>query len=194
MLQTFAILLTFQSVGELLTYSLHLPVPGPVIGMVLLVIYLLVDKGRVLEVMQGTVRELLRHLTILFVPAGVGVMTQLNRIGQEWLPIVVATVVSTWLSIAAGALVTRALMRRYDAVWGSQIKQTLVRKHPSFNETYHGYATFSKLIEDAVGLGLLKGNRDKKNGNWWITDVSDVAVGDAKDKGKISKRTPAAKE
>ena len=112
MLQTFAILLTFQSVGELLTYSLHLPVPGPVIGMVLLVIYLLVDKGRVLEVMQGTVRELLRHLTILFVPAGVGVMTQLNRFGQEWLPIVVATVVSTWLSIAAGALVTRALMRR----------------------------------------------------------------------------------
>lgn len=112
MLQTFAILLTFQSIGELLTYSLHLPVPGPVIGMVLLVTYLLVDKGRVLEIMQGTVSELLRHLTILFVPAGVGVMTQLNRIGQEWLPIVVATVVSTWLSIAAGALVTRALMRR----------------------------------------------------------------------------------
>ncbi|WP_439892073.1 CidA/LrgA family protein [Ralstonia sp. 25C] len=112
MLQTFAILLTFQSVGELLTYSLHLPVPGPVIGMVLLVIYLLVDKGRVLEVMQGTVSDLLKHLTILFVPAGVGVMTQLHRIGQEWLPIVVATVVSTWLSIAAGALVTRALMRR----------------------------------------------------------------------------------
>lgn len=112
MLQTFAILLTFQSVGELLTYSLHLPVPGPVIGMVLLVAYLLVDKGRVLEIMQGTVSELLRHLTILFVPAGVGVMTQLSRIGQEWLPIVVATVVSTWLAIAAGALVTRALMRR----------------------------------------------------------------------------------
>lgn len=86
--------------------------PGPVIGMVLLVIYLLVDKGRVLEVMQGTVSDLLRHLTILFVPAGVGVITQLHRIGQEWLPIVVATVVSTWLSIAAGALVTRALMRR----------------------------------------------------------------------------------
>ena len=62
--------------------------------------------------MQGTVSELLRHLTILFVPAGVGVMTQLSRIGQEWLPIVVATVVSTWLAIAAGALVTRALMRR----------------------------------------------------------------------------------
>ncbi|MFX6250226.1 CidA/LrgA family protein, partial [Acinetobacter baumannii] len=78
MLQTFAILLTFQSIGELLTYSLHLPVPGPVSGMVLLVIYLLVDKGRVLEVMQGTVSDLLWHLTILFVPAGVGVITQLH--------------------------------------------------------------------------------------------------------------------
>ena len=87
-----------------------------VVLFLLLVIYLLVDKGRVLEVMLGTVSELLRHLTILFVPAGVGVMTQLNRIGQEWLPIVVATVVSTWLSIAAGALVTRALMRRMGRI------------------------------------------------------------------------------
>jgi holin-like protein len=112
MLQTFAILLTFQSIGELLTYSMHLPVPGPVIGMVLLFVYLLVDKGGVLEIIQGTVGELLRHLTILFVPAGVGVMVQLHRIGQEWLPIVVATVLSTWLAIAVSALVTRALMRR----------------------------------------------------------------------------------
>ncbi|ALF87171.1 MULTISPECIES: CidA/LrgA family protein [Ralstonia solanacearum species complex] len=112
MLQTFAILLTFQSVGELLSYSLHLPVPGPVIGMALLFCYLLADRGRILEVMQGTVKELLRHLTILFVPAGVGVMAQLHRIGQEWLPILVATVVSTWLAIATAALVTRALMRR----------------------------------------------------------------------------------
>jgi holin-like protein len=112
MLQTFAILLTFQSIGELLTYSLHLPVPGPVIGRVLLFVYLLADRGRILEVMQGTITELLRHLTILFVPAGVGVMVQLHRIGQEWLPIVVATVVSTWLAIGTAALVTRALMRR----------------------------------------------------------------------------------
>ncbi|MGA3769025.1 CidA/LrgA family protein [Ralstonia solanacearum] len=112
MLQTFAILLTFQSVGELLSYALHLPVPGPVIGMMLLFLTLLADRGGILEVMQGTVTELLRHLSILFVPAGVGVMAQMNRISQEWLPIVVAVAISTWLAIGVCALVTRALMRR----------------------------------------------------------------------------------
>lgn len=112
MLETFAILLTFQSIGELLSYSLHLPVPGPVIGMVLLLCYLLVDQGRLLNTIQGTASELLRHLAILFVPASVGVMTQLHRVGHEWLPIMVGTVVSTWVAIATGAWVTRAVMRR----------------------------------------------------------------------------------
>ena len=51
-------------------------------------------------------------LSILFVPAGVGVMAQMHRISQEWLPIVAAVAISTWLAIGAGALVTRALMRR----------------------------------------------------------------------------------
>lgn len=83
MLQTFAILLTFQSVGELLSYALHLPVPGPVIGMMLLFLTLLADRGGILEVMQGTVTELLRHLSILFVPAGVGVMAQMHRISRS---------------------------------------------------------------------------------------------------------------
>ena len=49
---------------------------------------------------------------------------------------------------------TRALMRAHDTVWASMVKQTLMRKHPSFSENYHGYSTFSKMVEDAVGLGL----------------------------------------
>ena len=112
MLETFAILLIFQSIGELVSYSLHLPVPGPVIGMILLLCYLLADRGRLLKTIQGTATELLRHLAIMFVPACVGVMSQLDRVGHEWLPIVVGTVVSTWAAIAIGALVTRAAMRR----------------------------------------------------------------------------------
>ena len=48
----------------------------------------------------------------LFVPAGVGIMVHAHRIGSEWMPIVIALVVSTWVAIAVTALVTRALMRR----------------------------------------------------------------------------------
>ncbi|AOY92796.1 CidA/LrgA family protein [Cupriavidus sp. USMAA2-4] len=111
MLQTFAILLIFQSIGEVISYALHLPVPGPVIGMILLFGWLVFDD-RLLPVIQPTTGELLKHLSLLFVPAGVGIMVHARRIEGEWLPIAVALVLSTWLAIATAALVTRMLMRR----------------------------------------------------------------------------------
>ncbi|CAG9177080.1 CidA/LrgA family protein [Cupriavidus respiraculi] len=111
MLQTFAILLVFQSIGEVFSYALRLPVPGPVIGMILLFCWLAIDD-RLLPVIQGTTSELLKHLSLLFVPAGVGIMVHGSRIGGEWLPLLVALVLSTWLAIATTALVTRALMRK----------------------------------------------------------------------------------
>ncbi|MBB2915822.1 CidA/LrgA family protein [Cupriavidus alkaliphilus] len=111
MLQTFAILLVFQSVGEVISYALTLPVPGPVLGMILLFGWLVFDD-RLLPVIQGTTTELLKHLSLLFVPAGVGIMVHANRIEGEWMPILVALVVSTWLAIATTAVVTRMLMRK----------------------------------------------------------------------------------
>ncbi|TWG85737.1 holin-like protein [Cupriavidus gilardii J11] len=114
MLQTLAILLVFQSVGEVFSYALRLPVPGPVIGMILLFCWLALDD-RLLGVIQGSANELLKHLSLLFVPAGVGIMVHAGRIESEWLPIIVALVLSTWLAIATTALVTRALMRKPPA-------------------------------------------------------------------------------
>ena len=89
MLQTLAILLVFQSVGEVFSYALRLPVPGPVIGMILLFCWLAIDD-RLLAIIQGTTAELLKHLSLLFVPAGVGIMVHGSRIGGEWMPIIVA--------------------------------------------------------------------------------------------------------
>jgi len=109
MLQTFAILLVFQSVGEVFSFALKLPVPGPVIGMILLFCWLVLDN-RLLSVIQGTASDLLRHLSLLFVPAGVGIMVHASRIEGEWMPIVIALVLSTWLAIAATALVTQFLI------------------------------------------------------------------------------------
>ncbi|MBV8270969.1 MAG: CidA/LrgA family protein [Cupriavidus sp.] len=111
MLQTFAILLVFQTVGEVISYALRLPVPGPVIGMLMLFGWLAFDN-RLLPVIQNASNELLKHLSLLFVPAGVGIMVHASRIESEWLPIVIALVISTWVAIAVTALVTRALMRK----------------------------------------------------------------------------------
>ncbi|MCO5171394.1 MAG: NYN domain-containing protein [Planctomycetes bacterium] len=71
---------------------------------------------------------------------------------------------------------TRSLLREYDTLWASMVKQTIMRKQPAFSESYHGYPTFTAMIEDAVKLGILKAARDEKSGNWKITGIGDQAL------------------
>jgi holin-like protein len=111
MLRALATLLVFQTIGEVLSYTLALPVPGPVLGMALLLALLLANE-RVVEALRPTCVELLKHLSLLFVPAGVGVMLHVARIEQEWLPIVVALLASTALAIVVTALVIHWTARR----------------------------------------------------------------------------------
>ena len=57
------------------------------------------------------------------------------------------------------------LFRERDGnLWGSMVKQTLKRKRPMFNESYHGYESFTQLLEDAQTRGLLKLQKDPKVG------------------------------
>jgi len=110
MLAALTVLLVYQLVGEVLVQLLHLPVPGPVIGMLLLFVTLLL-RGEAPEWLRDTANGLLGHLSLLFVPAGVGVMLHFHRLATEWLPIVVALVASTVITIGVTALVMRALQR-----------------------------------------------------------------------------------
>jgi holin-like protein len=102
------LLLLFQLAGEAIALLFALPIPGPVIGMGLLFATLAWRGGPSPE-LRNTAQNLLQHLSLLFVPAGVGVMLHLQRMADEWLPIVVALVVSTFVTIAVTALVLRAL-------------------------------------------------------------------------------------
>jgi holin-like protein len=117
MLETLAALLVFQTIGEVLSYALKLPVPGPVLGMILLLALLLARPATVAR-LRPTSLELLKHLSLLFVPAGVGVMLHLARLGREWLPITVALVASTALAIAVTALVVTWTARRLGRAVG----------------------------------------------------------------------------
>jgi holin-like protein len=97
-------LLVFQSLGEALVRLAGLPLPGPVAGMALLLGALLA-RGDVPEAFAAAADALARHLSLLFVPAGVGVMLYAHQLADEWVPIVVALVVSTVLAIAVAAVV-----------------------------------------------------------------------------------------
>ena len=110
MLGAFTLLLVYQLIGEALVQLIGLPVPGPVVGMLLLFVTL-VARGSAPAWLRDTCQELLSHLSLLFVPAGVGVLLHFKRLGAEWLPIAVALVASTVITIGVTALVMRALQK-----------------------------------------------------------------------------------
>lgn len=108
-LEGLALLLLFQSAGELLSRALHLPFPGPVVGLLLLLPAL---SWRAVQHRVGAVAEfLLAHLSLLFVPVGVGVMTHLELLQQHGLRLLVVLVASTWVALAVTAAVLRVLLR-----------------------------------------------------------------------------------
>lgn len=111
MLQQITLLLVCQLAGEALVRLAGLPVPGPVVGMVLL-LALLFARGGPPAPLQSTAEGLLGHLSLLFVPAGVGVVVHLPLIAAEWPAIVGALVVSTVLTVAVTAWLMAALLRR----------------------------------------------------------------------------------
>lgn len=99
MVRGMALLLLFQFGGELLSRWANLPIPGNVLGMVLLLIALARQWIKV-EWIEEAAEFLLRNLALFFVPAGVGVMVYFDLIVGEWLPISVATFVSTFVVMA----------------------------------------------------------------------------------------------
>ena len=57
-------------------------------------------------------------------------------------------------------------------LWGSMIKQTLKRRHPGFNESFYGFASFNELLEEAQTRGYLKLELDEKSGGYVIESVT----------------------
>lgn len=108
MLNGFLALLLCQFSGELLVLVTGMPVPGPVVGMVLLLLALVVFK-RTPDSVRLVSEGLLRHLALLYVPAGVGLMVHLDMISQYWLAILVALLVSTFVTMLMTVLVFRLL-------------------------------------------------------------------------------------
>ena len=115
MLRVLSLLLVCQLVGEVVSQASSLPVPGPVLGMLLLLGGLVVIR-RVPASLEQTTRGLLDNLSLLFVPAGVGIVEHLDVLRSEWLAIGAAIVGSTILTmlVTAGTMlaVERALAAR----------------------------------------------------------------------------------
>jgi len=110
MVRGFTLLLLFQLCGEFISRILDLPIPGNVLGMGLLLLALLTNLVDI-KWFEEAAEALLSNMALFFVPAGVGVMVYGDLIAAEWLPISVATVLSTFVVMA----VTGKLVQKLEA-------------------------------------------------------------------------------
>ena len=112
-LRGLAWLLVFQSAGELLARGLKLPFPGPVVGMLLMLLALRFESVR--EPVGTCADFLLSHLSLLFVPVGVGVMTHLSLVSQFGFRMLAVIVLSTLAGLAVTALCLHGFKRSGDS-------------------------------------------------------------------------------
>ena len=99
MVRGLTLLLLFQLCGEFISRTLNLPLPGNVLGMGLLLLGLMAKLVDI-KWFEEAAEMLLSNMALFFVPAGVGVMVYGDLIAAEWLPISVATVLSTFVVMA----------------------------------------------------------------------------------------------
>ncbi|APW66709.1 MULTISPECIES: CidA/LrgA family protein [Arcobacteraceae] len=102
MLKGIITLLVFQFFGECITKLFDLLVPGPVIGMVLLLIFLIIRKSS-FESLDTAVFLHLRYLPLLFIPAAMGIITQVDIIAKEFWAILIALIVGTLIALVFAA-------------------------------------------------------------------------------------------
>lgn len=115
MLIGFSAIVLFQLAGELIQNLGGLPVPGPVIGMALL-LAALVCTGRLPDELDRIANGLLAYLPMLFVPAGVGIMVHFDLIKGQLLAITAAVVISSFLAIVATAVTMNAVEWTLQAI------------------------------------------------------------------------------
>ena len=108
MLPAFTILLLFQCLGEGLVFVLGLPLPGPVAGMLLLTAALVAHPPLARLVEQGA-NMLLSHLSLLFVPAGVGIVATAASGSGHWFAILASLTASTVLALAVTGMLLRGM-------------------------------------------------------------------------------------
>jgi holin-like protein len=109
-LKGLTLLLLCQSAGEALARLFGLPLPGPVLGLLLMAA--LLQWAPVRGPVEAAATPLLQHLSLLFVPVGVGVVAHLGLITQYGARMALALLLSTWIGLAVTALVLRRLWPR----------------------------------------------------------------------------------
>ncbi|SES95739.1 holin-like protein [Natronincola peptidivorans] len=114
LLRQLAIVIGICFAGELINKAFNIPIPGNVLGMMLLLILLTTGIIK-LEMIDEIAKFLLDHLAFFFVPAGVGLLSHLDIIKEQWIPIIGVILISTVIVMVVTGLTVQFLIRRWSA-------------------------------------------------------------------------------
>ena len=106
-----ALLLVLQLVGEWFVRLAALPLPGALVGLLMLFAGL-VWRGKMPVALRDTAKHVLQHLMLLFIPAVAGIMLHFDRLAREWLPFLLACIVGTIITIVVTALTLSWMLKR----------------------------------------------------------------------------------
>ncbi|WP_273431073.1 CidA/LrgA family protein [Chitinibacter tainanensis] len=110
--------------GEALSRLLQLPIPGAVMGMLLLTLIAILRRGLDRRVVDAA-GAMLRYLGVLFIPAGVGLMTLGDEIGRQGWALLATLLISTVMTMAGTAWMLQHLLRRKDRLNKNAIQDEL---------------------------------------------------------------------
>lgn len=108
--------------GELLSGLLNLPIPGNILGMLILLL-LLCTKVIKLEQIETVSTFLLDHLAFFFIPAGVGLMTSVGVIKDTWIKLIIVCILTTSIVIASTGLIVQFISRKVDNTKGCGVDE-----------------------------------------------------------------------
>lgn len=109
MIASIAALLLLQLIGTIIIRLTGIPLPGPVVGMLILFVFLL-WRGATPRPFESVTRALLQNLALLFVPAGVGIITHLQAVADQWVALSITLVASATVAIVVTGFVLHWLM------------------------------------------------------------------------------------
>lgn len=112
MINALLVLFGFQLLGTLIEHYFVLPIPGPVLGMALL-LGILSLRSQLIESMKPTTDTLIKYLPVLFVPAAAGIVTFDHLLNIDGVLLVLVLVVSTLIGIVSTAWIFCVLAKRW---------------------------------------------------------------------------------
>lgn len=107
------IILIFVFIGDILAHDLHLPIPGSIIGMLLLVIFLLVTKLKV-DHIESISNFILSNLAFFYIPAAVGIIKSFGILKDTWFQIIIVCLVSTVVMLSVTSVLIQLFTRRKE--------------------------------------------------------------------------------